>query len=831
VDSAEDTLREIARLVAAPEPPAAPVPRQAGTLVLETVDRDPVPADHAPTDLELAADARARRAPLVAGAGTLGAGLAARGLVEAAAAWGPEGAAGVVTLAACATTVASLPMLYARFKHAIPDAWRGAWWRRALLGAAWVDLAAAVGVTHPLMIPGMVVGSAVLSAPWMRDHEQPYPHQFPEAEPEPLPALPDPDFSPQSALEIGRATQIEAAFYDHGRAAVAPGERTRLTGRTELPNGDQWEVELDPSGVGATEFIARGSTLARFFGVAPTQVILERLPGDTDREDRALMTVVYRDVLKGGVSYLGPRYEDGFIPLGKHADGSGDAGFRALDNTGPLNGVVIGTKGSGKSATMAKIGMGYKKGGWVVLFGDGDPGGNSSPLLREVAHDFAKGDELWDQLAALEAWYKVRGLQMGDLTTGPDGTPVPITDPATQRPVEQIRPCRAFPGHVWIIDELHRASKELGKPFTERLEALARIIRKYGGAIVVGTQGGHGKDFGGNIDLRTLLLDNLIMLRSKNKAEKHSVSDLGVSPSMLPTGGGYCFIDNGGRCVMARIAHAEDEEMAQWPPRLPEVEADSRSAKAYARHRHAQPFDPVEYNRRVKADLAKADAALESGAPLPGEEPQGKAATAKGGGQQAASGPTSVGGRQIPKAPSRATEPATVTPLHPDVDPELLPLAAELVVMSQFGSPSMLQRKLRVPIAQAEELLRQLEQRGVVGPRREDKPREVLARPDDLDGILANLTGGQAAGPAAAAGATQAPTGPLSAKAERVLAVLESGPGPWRSGQLADATELSRSAVSTALTGELVPAGLAHQPTGKNGTYAAGPGPAAATGT
>jgi hypothetical protein len=667
VDSAEDTLREIARLVG-----TEPAPQPAETLVIETVDYDLDVVDDGPTDLELAADARARWAPIVATGGTLGAGWGAWGLAEAAATWGPTGSAGPVALAACAVTAVSLPVLYARFKHAIPDHWRGPWWRRALLGAAWVDYVAAFPPSLPAMATlatgGLVAASVTANAPWMRELHRPYPHEIPAdvAAPIPVPELPDPDFAPLPALDISRAAQIEADFYEYvadGPDAFIAG--ARLTGRTDLPNGTQWTIEFPRRGrVGATEFEteAMAKQLAKAFGIRPTHVLPERLQGDDDREDRALLTVVTRDVLAEGVAYEGPRYERGFIPLGKHADGSGDAGFKALDNTGPLNGVVIGTKGSGKSGTLAKIGMGYKAGGWIVVFGDGDPGGNSSPLLQEIADDFAKGDEIMDQLAAFEAWYKVRGAFMPDLTTGPDGTPVPMTDPATQKRVEQIRPCPAFPGHVWIIDELHRAVEKQGKPFVTRLEALARIIRKYGGAIIVGTQGGHGKDFGGNIDLRTLLLDNLIMLRSKNKAEKHSVSDLGVSPSMLPTGGGYCFIDNGGRRAMARIGHNEGEELGQWKRTLPEVKADLRSAKAFARHRKVQPFDPIAYNRKVKEELARVDAALASGAPLPGEEAKQDDAKPAA---KAAAQPTSVGGVAIPAAPGRATAPgAGRPPLH-----------------------------------------------------------------------------------------------------------------------------------------------------------------------
>jgi hypothetical protein len=619
---------------------------------------------------------RARRLPYLVTAATAATGYGAWGVAELAqAAAGPAGQAGTIagTVGLCAAGLGALRIAY---RHGIAPRWQRNWWTAGIGAASWVSTAAAIGPASWSMSATLAAAAAAASAGWLRAHEVPDPGAM-----APAPArfeVPEPEEEDLGEILAERwATAIGC------KGGVVPG--AMLTGRTELPNAIQWMVQTPPGSVCFDQLLAARPRIAAGLRQSIAKVILEPVADD---ESAALLSVVTRDVLAEGVPYPGPRYRsrhhaDGRIPIGPYADGTGEADYVAVDEVGCRNGIATGAPGSGKSAFLEAVALGLKASGrWYVLFGDGDPAGGSSPLLNRLADWAGAGPELvLTQLEALEELLEVRSALKSTLTVGPDGTPIPITDPTRQVPLREMLPCPAFPGVQWILDELHRLTQDewlKEHKFAARVEKLARIGRKYGIVILAGTQSLLADDFGGNTKLRAYLSDrNCFVFRNPNKTEQHVVAGLKIAPSSLPSGGGYTYSTGTGRVSMLRVAWARD--MSPHIAGLPVVVMDPDGERVMARYRPADAGDPVSLYAGAAARLRQ----LRTGqniAPRPDSPATGPDSPATGPDRPGLAGiriPAALtADNVIPMRPSAArtdqpgpaVEPAATGPVSPDTD-------------------------------------------------------------------------------------------------------------------------------------------------------------------
>ena len=513
---------------------------------------------------------RARRLPLKAAVGTAYAGYLAWGLGEVAEHLaGPAGHV-LVSGATAVTSGAVVAGMRFAVRHRI-GLWSRRFWCSGISASVWVTAASVDGAGWGLL-GTLAVGTAACSARWLRAHKVP------------LTTSPAPGDEAVTEDGVGGAEAIVALWAANVACRGGAVPHSLLTNQETLPLAYRWTIQTRPGTGSFDTLLNLRARIASGIRAATAKVQIEPFPEEDDSQ--AIFTVVTRDILAGGVGYPGPRYRNGVVPVGPYADGTGDAEVVAYDERGVYHVMASGEPGSGKSAFLEAVCLGLRSSGeWVVLYGDGDPEGGSSPVCNEFAHWADAGpDGVLAQLEAVEAAIRVRGLIKRAMTTGPDGKPVLITDPSTQRAARKLLPCPALPGIMWQLDELYRMASDpvlAAHKFGRRVEYVSRIGRKYGVALCTATQSLLVPDYFNSTPLRGYLAArNLFAFRNANRTEAAIINGLLIPPYALPSGGGYSYAAGGGRLAMLRAAWSED--MAAHATGLPAsgLDADTQTAMA-----------------------------------------------------------------------------------------------------------------------------------------------------------------------------------------------------------------------------------------------------------
>ena len=651
------------------------------------------------------ANQQARRVPFVYGSVVGVAGLGAWGAVEAAAAAaGQPALAGGIAVTTWIATGAGLPVLRWRLRDRtadgrivvrVPRRHRRRWWVAATASALWVDLMAS-GAVHWIGPWGMAallgVGATVVSAGWMRDHPVELLLAITRRALPPAPPPPAIEPPPPPVVSAPVAMDPASVLGRKWDARVAAGEKAVLAGAElipidVLPQAAKWIIDTDGDFT-FDEIAAAQKKIAARLNILARNVIIER---DGEQEGRALLTIVLIDsVLTEDLVYPGPSYDNGAIRVAKAADGTGWLYHYADDpDKGCRSGLFVGEPGAGKSAGLEVIVAAKRASGvWRILYADGDPGGGSSAVNNNLAHMALAGKEgALRVLEMLEAVIEIRSRLKPTLLINPaTGLLERITDKARQKPnVREMHATRQYPGYCGVFDELYRVAndpwlKEQG--FIPRLEEVVRIGRKYGVAVLVGTQSLLAKDFGLSTNLRSYLAArNAWILRSQNQSEATALNGVAGAASTLPELPGYCYAAGSKRMCLARIAWEED--LDRYAPQFPNTPGDQLSELAVALYQPTAVDPTAVLGERLQSieeieaaliagrnpfittqDRAGHDAAKTTDNPAPASQP-----APAGQREQQVRRWSTPGGAAIP-APLTG---ATVTRLHPRPDPGSVP--------------------------------------------------------------------------------------------------------------------------------------------------------------
>ena len=267
---------------------------------------------------------------------------------------------------------------------------------------------------------------------------------------------------------------------------------------------------------------------------------------------------------------------------------------------------------------------------------------------------------------------------------------------------------RSLPFVLVVVDELSDLMMVAARDVEESIARIAQMARAVGIHLVIATQRP-------SVDVITGVIKANVPARLA-----FAVSSLTDSRVILDQSGAERLVGRGDMLLLGPTSSAPHRIQGSW--------VDEAEVKDVVRHWIDQAPD-------FREDRAVSSASAPGGA---GGQParSGSGATAGSSGAPSAAGPAPEA-RRPPADAGGGPDASDITAAPPPADTDgdgddLLDEAMELVVETQLGSTSMLQRRLRVGFARAGRIMDLLEHRGVVGPSLGSKAREVLITPEEL---------------------------------------------------------------------------------------------------
>ena len=276
--------------------------------------------------------------------------------------------------------------------------------------------------------------------------------------------------------------------------------------------------------------------------------------------------------------------------------------------------------------------------------------------------------------------------------TGPDGEPLKY---------------RSLPFVLVVVDELSDLMMVAARDVEESIARIAQMARAVGIHLIIATQRP-------SVDVITGVIKANVPARLA-----FAVSSLTDSRVILDQAGAERLVGRGDMLLLGPTSSAPHRIQGSW--------VDEAEVKAVVKHWTDQ------------APEFREDQSVSSASAPGADGGSGRGGAGQGG--PGAGPPASVrpapDARPLPANAGGGPDASDITAAPPPADSgddgdDLLDEAMELVVETQLGSTSMLQRRLRVGFARAGRIMDLLEQRGVVGPSLGSKAREVLIAPEEL---------------------------------------------------------------------------------------------------